>query len=340
MLIDTHCHVIPPDLPRQASDQGAAMWPRFEAAPGGERLLVSGASRLAAKAVYTSTDARLSAMEADGVDVEVISPMPFFLSYAFAAEDGLRLSRHVNDFVLRLCMEEPRRFYGLGIVPMQDPDLAARELSNIRECGLSGVEIVSNVNGLSLGDSQFLGFFQEAERLGLAIFVHGLNPVLAERLGPAVTASFGIAEDIGVAAIALLSNGVLEKCPNIRISLSHGGGGFALMLPRAQYFWSGAWNEGPRTEAALGGGYQLPLSPSEYARRFYYDTLVFDRRAIRYLADVMGTRRLLVGTDHPSMIRERPVGFSLRSTGFLESEVQDMTWNNALAFLGVDGQRS
>jgi aminocarboxymuconate-semialdehyde decarboxylase len=233
-------------------------------------------------------------------------------------------------------MQEPLRLYGLGIVPLQDVDLAVRELADVRRLGLRGVEILAHVNGVSLGDARFGDFFVEAERLGLAIFVHGMTPVAPERLGPGTSATFGVAEDITVAAIALLSHGILARCPTLRIALSHGGGGFPLMLPRAHYFWSGSWNEGPRLPTAMGGGYALPLSPTEYARRFFYDTLVFDRRVIRYLRDMLGADRLLVGTDHPAMVRESPVGATLRSVGLSEAEVAAVSEYNARAYLGLD----
>lgn len=336
MMIDTHCHVVPPNLPPPPTEAATAqLWPRLDYSSSATPYLVSGRSRLVVRDVFWQTEARLAAMEASGVDAEVLSPMPFFLGTSFAPEDGLRLARHVNEFVAALCRGNPDRFYGLGSVPLQDPELATRELSEVHRLGLRGVEILAHVNGASLGERRFLSFFQEAERLGLGVFIHGMTPVAPERLGPGASATFGVTEDITVAAIALLSEGVLERCPNLRIALSHGGGGFPLMLPRAHFFWSGAWNEGPPSASAMGGGYTLPRSPTEYARRFYYDTLVFDGRAIRYLRDLLGADRLLVGTDHPAMIRETPVGATLRSIGLPAGEVAAIGGTNALAFLGV-----
>jgi aminocarboxymuconate-semialdehyde decarboxylase len=263
------------------------------------------------------------------VDAEVISPMPGLLGYSFSPEDGLDLCRHVNEFVAGLSQTGPRRLFGLGIVPMQDPSLAARELANLKRIGLYGVEVASNVNGVSLGEDRFEDFFKEAEAQDLAIFVHGLAPTFGDRFPASAGGGFGIAAEIAVGAVSLLSSGTMEKCPRLRIALSHGAGGFPLMLTRAQFFWGRAWNEAPSPDKPF------ETSPAAQARRFFYDSLVFDHRALRYLVDMLGARQLLIGTDHPFMQREQPVGKTLRSLGLDGGEIEDITWNNCFRWLGV-----
>ena len=333
MLIDMHAHVIPDRLPPAEGRDG---WPHWEGTPGsGGRLVMGAGQGMAAADMYWNVDARLANMAAHGVDAEAISPLPTFLNYRLSPSVGLDLCRHVNDFVLGLCHAQPKRFYGHGVAPLQDPELAAKELAAIKASGLKGVEIASNVNGASLGEDKFLGFFQEAERQGIAIFVHGLAPTFSERLGPGAGGSFGIAAEIALAGVSLVANGVLEKCPNVRIALSHGSGGFPLLLTRGQFFVTGAWNEGPRQPNALGGGYTLPKTPIEYARRFFYDSLVFDQRAIRYLVDMLGAERLMIGTDHPAMVREEPVGKTLRMLDLPADQQDAITWHNTFRYLGI-----
>jgi aminocarboxymuconate-semialdehyde decarboxylase len=106
------------------------------------------------------------------------------------------------------------------------------------------------------------------------------------------------------------------------------------MLGRAQYFWSGSWNEEPvNLERAVM--HDDGPSPMEYARRFYYDSMVFDRRALRFLVDLLGADRLLVGSDFPAMLREDPAGRTLRSLDLPAGQLEDITWNNAFRWLGV-----
>jgi aminocarboxymuconate-semialdehyde decarboxylase len=336
VLVDMHAHVIPDGFPAARGREGADRWPRIEEADGA-RVLVSGRMRLTVQDAYCDAERRLAAMDANGVDAEVVSPLPPLLNYRLPAPDAVALCRSVNEFIVRLREVASSRFYGLGTIPMQDPDLAAAELGEVRRMGLQGVEIGSNVCGRSLGEDRFLGFFQEAERLGVPVFVHALDPTIGDRLPPAAMAGFGFAAEVSLAAASLVAGGTAERCPGLRLAFSHGAGGFPLMLTRAQWFHSGTWNEEPPTgpPPAIPGA-RLPRSPAEYARRFYYDTLVFDRRALRYLVDMIGHRQLLVGTDFPAMPREQPAGRTLRSLGLPEDVLEDVTWHNCFRFLGVE----
>ncbi|TMC07283.1 MAG: amidohydrolase [Chloroflexi bacterium] len=334
MLIDMHAHVIPAGFP---AGEG---WPRIEEADGA-RVLVSGQMRLTAQDAYFDAERRLAAMDANGVDAEVVSPLPPLLNYRVPVPGAAGLCRSINEFIARLCEAAPSRFYGLGTVPLQDPDLAAAELAQVRAMGLHGVEIGSNICGASLGEDRFLGFFQEAERLGVPVFVHALDVTFGDRLPRAAMAGFGFAAEVSLAAASLVSSGTAERCPDLRLAFSHGAGGFPLMLTRAQWFYAGTWNEEERAEGApappaMPGVTRLPRTPSEYARRFYYDTLVFDRRALRYLVDMLGHRQLLVGTDFPAMARELPAGRTLRSLGLSDEVLEDVTWHNCFRFLGVE----
>ena len=302
----------------------------------GARLLAAGALRFTARSVWFSAEQRLAASAASGVDAEVVSPFPPLLNYVVPAACGRDLARWVNEYIAGLCAAAPGRIYGLGTVPLQDPDLAAGFLASVvEELGLAGVEIASNIGGVSLGDSRFLGFFAEAERLGAAIFVHAM-PVPSGRLPASATATFGVGVEGSLAAAALVTGGVAEKYPALRLAFSHGAGGFPLMLPRAQWFWGRTWNEepprpgGPGPEAAP---WAAAAGPAELMRRFWYDSLVFDRRAIRYLIDMIGADRLLVGSDFPAMPREQPAGRTLRSMGLEPAVLDDITWHNCFRFL-------
>jgi aminocarboxymuconate-semialdehyde decarboxylase len=331
MLIDVHAHLLPRDYPADAPE----CFPRMDPVDGSsERQLLYGPFTFKAGEVFFDAERRIEAMDASGVDVEVLTPMPPLLRYDLPGADGLAIARYVNESVAALCAAAPDRLLGFGMVPMQEPEAAAAELATIRESGLYGVEIASNVLGKSIGDERFLPFFAEAERLSLPVFVHAM-PTATERLPMSTMGTYVVGLEGAFAAASLVAGGTAAKCPGLRISFSHAAGGFPLMLPRAQYFWGGAWNEEPRDpERAL-----MPddgPSPLEYARRFYYDSLVFDRRAIRYLIDLLGHDRLLVGSDFPAIPRERKgAGATLRSMGLDPDVLADITWHNAFRFLGV-----
>ena len=303
----------------------------------GARVLVSGPVRFTARQVWFDAERRLAASAASGVDAEVLSPFPPLLNYRLPAAFGADLARWVSEYIAGLCAAAPGRIYGLGTVPLQDPSLAASSLASIGDLGLAGVEIASNVDGVSLGDARFSEFFAEASRLGLAVFVHAM-PVASDRLPGPATATFGVGVEGSLAAAAIVTGGVAEKYPDLRLAFSHAAGGFPLMLTRAQWFWGRTWNEEPLVSADRGpeaAPWAAETGPAELARRFWYDSLVFDRRAIRYLIDMLGADRLLVGSDFPAMPREEPCGRTLRSMGVPDADLDGITWYNCFRFLGV-----
>src|SRR5437667_10307195 len=231
----------------------------------------------------------------------------------------------------------PGRFDGLGIVPLQDPDLAARELSRSKPLGFPGVELGSNVDGKSLGRAEFQPFFQEAARVGMAVFVHALRPTMMERFPTKAPFNpIGYPTDTCLTTRSRIDGGTAEKCPRLRIAFSHGGGTFPFLLPRYNHHWSGTWNQeapGQGRGAAAPGA--LPRSPAEYARRLYDDTLLFDRRALRYLIDMIGARQTPAGTAFPYLAPGQPVDTTLPTAGLPTTLHEDITWNNCFRFLGI-----
>ena len=331
MLVDAHAHLLPRDYPADAPE----CFPKMEPIDGDTaRTLLFGAVRFTARDVFFEAERRIEEMAASGVDVEVLTPMPPLLRYDLPLPDALSLARHINEATAALCSADPSKLIGFGLVPMQDPETAAKELTAIREAGLHGVEIASNVNGASIGDERFLPFFEEAERLDLPIFVHAL-PTPTDRLPRAAMGTYVVGLEGALAAASLIIGGTAARCPNLRISFSHAAGGFPLMVPRAQYFWGGTWNEEPPVKERAVMPDDGP-SPLEYARRFYYDSMVFDRRALRYIIDLLGHDRILVGSDFPAMPREEPAGRSLRTMDLPDAVLEDITWHNAFRFLGVE----
>jgi aminocarboxymuconate-semialdehyde decarboxylase len=330
VLVDAHAHLLPRDYPADAP----ACFPQMEAIEDStDRLLIFGPTRFRARDVFFTAEKRLAAQDAAGVDAEVLTPMPPLLRYDLPPADGLALARHVNEATAELCAVDPSRFIGLGMVPLQDPDFSAAELAAVRDLGLAGVEIASNVLGASIGDEKFLPFFTEAANLGVAIFVHAM-PAATDRLPRQAMGTYVVGLEGAMAAASLITGGTAAKCPDLRIAFSHAAGGFPLMLPRAQYFWGGTWNEEPKVPERAVMPDDGP-SPVEYARRFYYDSLVFDRRALRFLVDYLGPDRLLIGSDFPAMPREDPAGRTLRSLDLPATMLEDITWHNTFRWLGI-----
>jgi aminocarboxymuconate-semialdehyde decarboxylase len=331
MLVDMHAHVIPGHLEAVGGGQrGPHIGPCGDDAHA--RLLENDRGmQFKARDAFYSAERRLEEMDASGVDAEVVSPMPPLLDWTLTGPEGLDLSRRVNAYIAELTRADPHRLLGMGMLPMQAPDLAVAELQTVRDQGLVAVEITSNVLGRSLHEPEFAEFWTEVERQGMPVFVHGLPGDLGGRVpeGLVAVAGFAVGADCALAATSIIAGGVAEKHPDLQLAFSHGAGGFPCMLPRANFFWGKTWNEEPSDE---GEG----PSPAELARRFYYDGLVMDRRTLRHLIEMMGHTQVLVGSDFPAMPREDPCARTLRTLELEPEVLDDITWHNTFRFLGID----
>jgi aminocarboxymuconate-semialdehyde decarboxylase len=274
-----------------------------------------------------SVERRLDAMARTGITRQVLSPMPELLSYWLAAEDALALGRHVNDTLAEMVAQAPDRFAALGMVPLQDPDSAARELERLMRSGrFRGVEIGSNVNGVAIGDARFEPFFAAAEALGAAVFVHALHPAGLDRIvgPPGLPPVVAFPCETSFAIASLITGGMLTRHPKLRLAFSHGGGAFGLVLPRLMRGWSKV----PALAEAI------TRSPLEQARTLFYDTLVFDAATLRFLVERFGITQLCIGTDHPFQMQEQEPVAALAGLELARADLDLLMFGNAERFLG------
>ena len=266
----------------------------------------------------------------DRLDVErqVLSPMPELLSYWLDPADGAKLARYLNETLANMVVRAPGRFSALGAAPLQDIDRAIQELEfAVSTLGLAGIEVGSNVGGVPIGDPRFFPFFEAAEALNAAIFVHPLRPAGMDRLvGPASLEQIvAFPGEIGLAAASLITGGLLKKFPRLRIALSHGGGAIQTLLPRMQFAWE--------TLDALREA--VPVAPVEAARTLYYDDLLYSATAIHALIDTVGEDRVMIGTDYPFAIMDADPAARVASLGLSAATLDALRWKNAAAWLGL-----
>ncbi|MSR13463.1 MAG: amidohydrolase [Gammaproteobacteria bacterium] len=323
-LIDVHTHVVPKKFPANPAPATNQRWPCLcQHSPDRATIEFGGKPFRELDARSWDIDSRIEAMDRDRVSAQVLSPMPELLSYWFPADEGLELARHVNAEIAEMVARSPERFFGFATVPLQEPALAARELSRLKQEGFKGIEIGSNVNGLLLADPCFDEFFAEAERLALALFVHALHPIGAERLAafPELVPYAAFPLDTGLAAIALIRAGHLERFPTLRIGFSHGGGALSSLVHRLHQGWL-------MTEH-FGG--QLPCSPRSYAARFYYDSLVYDAKYLQTLIADFAAGQFFAGSDFPYAIEQKDLHGFVTGAGVTD----DLFAGTAKRFLGV-----
>jgi aminocarboxymuconate-semialdehyde decarboxylase len=323
--IDIHTHIVPAEFPSHA---GCVHWPSMAAAHDCQHknVMIDGKNFRTVSDQCWDVARRAEAMSEMGIARQVLSPMPELLSYWLPRDDALALIRHVNDSIAGMVERAPDKFIGLGGVPMQDPDAAARELERLMRDGFRGVELGSNINGASLGDPRFDSFFAAAEQLGAAVFVHALHPSGKERIvgPPGLMAFIGFPLDTAYAIASLMTGGTLTKYPRLKLAFSHGGGAFAAILPRLTH----GWKSRPEITERIG------VSPREHARKLYYDTLVYDPHTLRHLIETFGVRQLCLGTDFPFDIHERHPVEAVAALKLSDGDVKLLHHDNAARFLG------
>jgi len=326
--IDIHNHVVPERFPAYAGSSANVPWPSMAEAHACHRhVMISGKVYRTVSDGSWSVPRRLEAMGGMRVTRQVLSPMPELLSYWLPLADAQVLLRYLNDEIAAMVAQAPGRFTGLGCVPLQDTEAAIREMEYcVRTLGFAGVEIASHVNGASIGEPRFDAFFAAAAAMGAAIFVHALRPAGQERIVGAFTEqAVCFPGDIALAAASIITGGVAARHPTLRIAFSHGGGALAILLPRLVH----AWGAIPKAKESL------PESPAAYARRFWYDALVFEPKAVRFLAESFGASQLVLGSDYPFNMGDPDPRGTLERAGFDAATLEAILSSNARRFLGL-----
>ena len=326
--IDIHTHIVPERFPPYAGRGRDVPWPAMaEAHACHKHVMISGKLYRTVSDGSWSVPRRIEAMGTMRVARQALSPMPELLSYWLPLEDSKVMVRYLNEQIAAMIALAPQRFVGLGAVPLQDTDSALRELDFVmRDLKFSGVEIASHVNGVSIGDPRFEPFFDAAERMGAAVFVHALRPAGQDRIvGAFIEQAVCFPGDIALAAASMITGGIAARHPKLRIAFSHGGGALSILLPRLVQ----AWKLFPKARESLAE------SPAVYARRFFYDALVFDSKATQFVIDSFGSSQVCIGSDYPFTMGDGDPVTTLETAGLDAATVAAILSANARRFLGL-----
>ncbi|WP_026690948.1 amidohydrolase family protein [Alteribacter aurantiacus] len=300
MRIDAHTHVMPPDLPDFQEKYGQDRWPVVMKTSDTEAdIMVSGKLFRKVTDQVWSPEKIVQDMDQEGIDMQVVSPIPVTFSYWAPLDQALEMIQLQNNFIGQMVNDRPDRFIGLGSVPLQDVDAAIEEMDRcVHELGLSGIEIGTNVNGQNLDTPEFLPFFKKAEEWDVLVFIHPWETMAKDRT-PRHNFMYtvGMPSETALAAASLIWGGVIEECPNLRVWFAHGAGSFPYILPRLDQGWH-VWPDLRVTEHP----------PSHYVKNFYFDALTYDEQNTEYLIEKFGVDKLVMGSDYPFLLKESPPG--------------------------------
>ncbi|WP_340375405.1 amidohydrolase family protein [Streptomyces sp. SS7] len=325
--VDVHAHLLLPEVEEAVAGHPCLAEARaLDARRNGPAALAVNGPMVGAR-VPKLTDAavRLTAMDAQGVDIQLVSPSPSHYHYWAEPQLAEKVCRLANEGTAAHCAKAPDRLHGLGLVPLQHSDLVVGLLDHALDQGLRGVEISSHAPGHELSDPAYEAFWSRAEETGALVFLHPFGCSLDERLDRwYLSNTVGQPTENAVALSHLIFSGVLDRHPGLKLIAAHGGGYLPTHIGRSDHAWRA------RPDAR-----DCEREPSSYLKQLYFDSLVHDPQVLRELLRAVGPERVLLGSDFPfDMGTDDPLG-ALRAADLPDTDFHSVRGGNAAALLDL-----
>jgi aminocarboxymuconate-semialdehyde decarboxylase len=328
-VIDVHNHFFPSSWPDLAARYGTPNWPWIKhTEPGKADIMVGDRFFRHINSACWDADVRLREMDRDGVDLQMISATPVLFAYERPVEHALDCAQLFNHAALELCSRGKSRLKSFCQVPLQDIDVACKELSRCMQAGHLGVQIGNHVGSKNLDDPGIVTFLHHCADEGAAVLVHPWEMLGAERMPKYMMPwTVGMPAETQLSLVAMILSGAFDRLPStLRICFAHGGGSFAFLLGRLENAW--------HHHSVAHGDCQHP--PRHYLDRFYTDSAVFDQRALQFLIETIGADQVMLGSDYPFPLGEERVGALIRQSNLAQPTKAKLLSGNATRFLNLE----
>ncbi|MDA0733389.1 MAG: amidohydrolase family protein [Chloroflexi bacterium] len=329
--IDIHAHLMPQCFWNAVAGGGNWYGMTHEPQPGNGFTVSNGKRDGVSSPMLRSTvEERIKDMDAQGVDVHLVSVATPLFGYHLPPDQGLKLAQEVNEEIASMTRQYPQRFVGMATLPVQDIPASIKELERaVTTLGFKGVELDTVVNGKSWDEPEFLPLFKAAEEMGAVLFYHpqpNNNLVMENFPKFAMGNSFGVPLEDALVVAALIFGGILDKCPDLKVCVAHGGGPACFGMGRMDRGWQ------VRSEARVN----IDHPPSYYQSKIYYDCITMSERALRFLIDTVGIDRVVLGSDWPYVAWEpSPVAWINGLESLSQAEKEQILWKNLEQLLGI-----
>ena len=327
--VDIHTHIIPENIPNWAKKfgYGEFVWLDHHK-PCCAKMMMDTAFFREIEHNCWSADQRIIECNQHHVDVQVLSTIPVMFSYWAEPKDTLEISKFLNDHIAEIVEKYPKRFVGLGTLPMQHTELAIQELERCKKIGLKGIQIGSHINHLNLNDVSLFPIFEAMQALDMALFVHpwwySAKTKMPDYWLPWLV---GMPAETSLAICSMIFGGVFERLPKLRVAFAHGGGAFPATIGRIEH----GWQARPDLVAV-----DNVHNPKKYLGQFWLDSLVHDKDMLKFVSNLVGVNRITLGTDYPFPLGEDNPGELIKSSNFTDQEKAIMLGDSALEWLNME----
>lgn len=329
LAIDIHTHILPENIPNFKEKFGYGGFVSLEHhKPCCARMMID--NKFFREIENNSWDAhqRMKECDANHVHVQVLSTVPVMFSYWAKPYDTLELSKFLNDHIAGIVNKFPKRFIGLGTLPMQEPELAIKELERCKKIGLKGIQIGSNINNLNLHEKMFFPFYKACEELQMSLFVHPWEMMGQDNMNRYwLPWLVGMPAESSRAICSMIFGGIFQQFPNLKVAFAHGGGSFAATIGRIEHGFLA------RPDLCA---IDNPFNPKDYLGKFYLDSLVHDATMLNYIIQLFGSNKIALGTDYPYPLGEIEAGKLIKSMNYSQEVQADLLHNSALDWLNED----
>ena len=327
--VDIHTHIIPSDLPQWKKKFGYGEFITLEHhKPCCANMMMDGEFFREIESNCWDPEARLKECGHHHVDVQVISTIPVMFSYWAEPKHTLEISKYLNDHIAEVCNLFPKRFVGLGTLPMQHADMAIKELRRCKEIGLKGIQIGSHINDWNLNEPALFPIFEAMQDLDMALFVHpwwwSAKTKMPKYWLPWLV---GMPAETSLAICSMIFGGIFERLPKLRVAFAHGGGAFPATIGRIEHGWQA------RPDLVAVDNIH---NPKKYLGQFWLDSLVHDPKMLDIVVDLVGANRVTLGTDYPFPLGEDKPGELIKTSNYDLKTKEILLGDSALEWLNME----
>jgi aminocarboxymuconate-semialdehyde decarboxylase len=332
LKIDTHTHIIPKKLPNWAEKFGYGDFIYLQHHKKGFAKMMRGNQFFREiKENAWNPKLRIEEYARFNTQVQVVCTIPVMFSYWAKPMDGLDVSRFLNDHIADLVEKYPKNYVGLGTIPMQDTELAIKELERCKKIGLLGIQIGSNINDLNLNEDRFFPIFEACEKLSMAVLVHPWNMMGMKSMQRYwLPWLVGMPAETSRAICSLIFGGIFERLTSLRVNFAHAGGSFLGTIGRIEHGFICR----PDLVAI-----DNPVNPRTYLGKFWVDCITHDSLMLEYVLKLQGSSRIALGSDYPFPLGDLEIGRFIEEMTIADSVKEDIFCNAPLSWLGISKER-